>query len=71
MLILEHADDQRLQWRPDGTVAVRIGEIIPTGPLPKQTFEGRRKRFRAALDRMIANTGGQTVRPNLYKPPQR
>ena len=69
-LILEHIDDPRLRWRPDGTVVVKIGEIIPAACLPKQTVEGRRKRFRAALDRMIANTGGQTVRPNLYRPPQ-
>jgi hypothetical protein len=68
-LILEHADDKRLRWRPDGTVAVKIGEIIPAGPLPKQTLTGRRKRFRAALERMIAETGGQTIRQNVYKPP--
>jgi hypothetical protein len=69
-LILEHAEDHRLQWRPDGTVAIKIGEIVPSANAPKQTVAGRRRRFRNELDRTIANAGGERVRANVYRPPQ-
>jgi hypothetical protein len=67
-LILDHVEDERLKWNRDGTVRVQIGEIIPEGK--KETTIGRRKRFRAAVEELLANKGWLKVRPNVYAPPK-
>jgi hypothetical protein len=69
-LILEHSSDDRLKWRPDGTVSVQIGKVIPADALPKRTLDGRRKRFRDELERKIADAGGRKIEPNHYVPPK-
>jgi hypothetical protein len=65
-IMLDHGEDERLKWNDDGTIRVQIGKIIPSNG-PKQTFEGRRKRFRASLEQLVRNAGGEVVRPNLYR----
>jgi hypothetical protein len=53
-LILAGAEDDRLKWSVDRSVAtVRIGKVIPAESAARQTVTGRRRRFRAALDREL------------------
>lgn len=71
-LVLSRARDPRLTINADGTVDVNIGELIPDVG-PKQTVQGRRKRFRLALCAMLAGhswtpiRGGRTWR---FAPPK-
>lgn len=67
-LILDHVEDERLKWNRDGTVRVQIGEIIPEGK--KETTIGRRKRFRIAVEELLANKAWYKVRQNVYAPPK-
>lgn len=68
-LILERRLDERVQWNSDGSVRLCIGMIIPDSG-PKQTVEGRRRRFRKALDNELAGSGWRPVRPNVYQAPR-
>jgi hypothetical protein len=68
-LMLDHAMDERLRWHPDGTVRVEIGKILPANTVYKQTLQDRRKRFRHALEELVRNAGGATVRANVYRLP--
>jgi hypothetical protein len=64
------ADDPFLKWSADRTrVTVMIGRVIPA-TRPRQTFEGRRKRFRAALREAMEGSGWNEVAgtsPNTYE----
>lgn len=62
--ILGGVDDNRLERWPDGTVRLRISEIIPE--TNAQTTAGRRKRLRAALRDLLASHGWEEVRPNFF-----
>ena len=53
--ILQGRDEPYLRWRPDGQVRVVAKRLIPTGP--KQTVEGRSKRFTAALKERMESAG--------------
>ncbi len=55
-LILNNTVDQQLKWINDRTVLVLIGKIIPDSG-PKETVQGRRKRFREALQALLKNNG--------------
>jgi hypothetical protein len=68
-LIMEHKVDDRLKWKDDGTVRVQIGKIIPEGSAIKPTVAGRRRRFRQAVDDLLASAGWQCVNWNVYRPP--
>ena len=70
-LIDQRSEDPRLNWRPNGTVAVNIGIVIPDAGSPRQTLTARRKRFRAALDQGIVDAGGDILGTNRYQPPPR
>jgi hypothetical protein len=67
-LIVERREDERLKWNKDGSVRILIGEIQPLGAAAKQTQEGRRKRFRNAVERLLVNKGWLKVRANVYIP---
>ena len=66
-LISDRKEDDRLKWRADGSVKVSIGRLIPDFG-HKQTVQGRRKRFRQALEKRLEPTGWYTVSPNVYAP---
>ena len=68
-LLFNHQDDDCLKWHKNGSVTVRIGVIIPDGSAARQTIEGRRKRFRAALNEILTTAGWEVIQPNLYRPP--
>lgn len=65
-LIVNRQDDNRLKWKPDGSVRVLIGNILPSGSAVNQTLQGRRKRFRTELERLLTNHGWNRVRANVY-----
>jgi hypothetical protein len=68
-LILDYQEDERFKRNQDGSVLIKIGEIIPAGSAFKQTIEGRRRRFREKLNELLSNAGWQKVRTNVYSPP--
>ena len=68
-LIISRRHDDRLKWNEDGTVTVHIGRILPESSAVPQTLTARRKRFRRALEDLVAAAGWGTVRPNVYSPP--
>jgi hypothetical protein len=65
-LIVDRQQDSRLKWNSDGSVRVLIGKILPSDSAENQTLQGRRKRFRTELERLLANQGWHEVRPNVY-----
>ncbi len=69
-LILNHSEEDRLKWCDDGSVRVRIGKIIPGDGVPRQTLEGRRKRFREEVDKRLGDAGWDRLGPNHYRPAQ-
>ena len=68
-LIIAHKEDERLKWNQDGSVRVRIGEILPEGSAVNQTLTSRRRRFRDTVEELLNEAGWQRVRPNVYTPP--
>jgi hypothetical protein len=68
-LIIDHQEDERLKWYPDGAVRVHIGKIIPADSAVPRTLEGRRRRFRKAVEELLGEAGWHTIRPNKYGPP--
>lgn len=68
-LIINHQNDERLKWNVDGSVRVLIGEIPLLDSEFAQTREGRRKRFRIELEKILGSAGWRTIRANVYAPP--
>ena len=66
-LIIEGCCTQELRWNKDGTVSVQIGKLLPTGSATPQTLEGRRRRFREALEKMMDRENWQCVRANVFR----
>ena len=64
-LIINHKEDERLKWNDDGTVRILIGEIFPSGSAVNQTLQGRRKRFKQALDNHLNEAGWQKIKVNV------
>lgn len=58
-LITRGSKDKRLQWSALGRVRVLTGRIISAGSVPKQTLEGRRRRFLKAMEERLAPHGWQ------------
>ena len=56
--------DSRLRVAKDGSVSLKIGEIIPA--TNKQTTAGRRSRFRKALRALLEPNGWKEKRANCY-----
>ena len=54
--ILKSEEDPRLKWQGLSRVTVSIGQAIPADA-PKQTVNGRRKRFRKELERILEPHG--------------
>lgn len=67
-LIIKQKPDKRLKWNNDGTVRVLIGEIFPAGSAIAQTLQGRRKRFKLALEKHLNDAGWEKVGVNVYGP---
>jgi hypothetical protein len=68
--ITEFQENDSLKRYDNGSVQVLMGKVIPEAGSPKQTINGRRKRFRKALDKMLSDAGWIVVRANVYKPPK-
>ncbi len=58
--------DSRLTWRPDGSVRVRIGMILPVGSALRETLAGRRRRFRKSVEAELSEAGWQVLGWNVY-----
>lgn len=67
-LIFNREEDERLKWYGDGTVRIKIGEILPDWSAVSQTLIARRRRFRDALTEVLSDSGWDEVRANLYRP---
>ena len=67
-LIRNHRVNEKLKWHNDGSVFVKIGQVIPNTGGPKQTLEGRRGRFRKLLKENLGPYGWRQVRPNCFIP---
>ena len=58
-LIISGCQDERLQWSGTARLRILTGRILSAGLIPKQTLEGRRKRFLKALEERLAPHGWQ------------
>jgi len=69
-LILNDRPDDRIKWYEDGKIKIQIGKIeeLTEGSAVRQTLQGRRKRFRTAMDQFMIENGWQKIKPNLYQP---
>jgi hypothetical protein len=56
-LILTAQQDPRLDRKPDGSVHVILGRIIPGDSGYRWTVEGRQKRFKRSLDELLGQKG--------------
>ena len=65
-LISQRQTDPRLKWYSDGHVLVYIGRVLPEIGSPKQTREGRRRRFRRSLDSILLANGWKKRNVNTY-----
>lgn len=57
--------DARLGLGDNGTVNLKMGEIVPA--TNRQTTAARRKRLRAHLNSLLAPYGWKELRPNVYQ----
>jgi hypothetical protein len=69
-LILRRQVDDRLKWSPNGQVRVLVGAVLPEDGSFKKTREGRRRRFRRALEAILASNGWKKCDRNTYCPPE-
>ena len=67
-LIRNHRVNDKLKWDTDGSVLVKISQVIPNTGGPKQTLEGRRGRFRKLLKENLGPYGWRQVGPNRFMP---
>jgi len=63
--ILGHKEHPNINWRKDGSV--RVVSIGLLGSGPKQTMEGRRKRFREALSLLLEPHGWKAGGRGIYQ----
>ncbi len=65
--IIAGSSDQRLKWQGGDTVRVLMAKkVFPYNSGYIQTVTGRRKRLRAALERMLAGSGWRGIRGDVY-----
>lgn len=62
--IINSKDDARISIGKDGTIKLKIANIIPA--TNAQTTSSRRSRFRKYLNEMIAPHGWKELRANIY-----
>lgn len=67
-IIVNHIEDERIKWYPDGSVRIYIGKLIPAKDTYKQTLIERRKRFKERLQQKLNESGWELVANNYYKP---
>ena len=65
-LVSDGSSDNRLNWYTEGRVRVRVSKIIPKDDTPQQTLVGRRKRFRAALVKVLQGKGWERIKRDVY-----
>ena len=63
--ILDGQEDPRLHWKNEAKVRVLIGKFIPDDA-PKQTVDGRRKRFWEALKNELAHSDWDGPRAQYF-----
>lgn len=66
-LIMQGSEDPRVKHLPDGRTRILMKHIIPTEG-PKETQEGRRKRFNKSLLEYLEEAGWNKVGPATYQP---
>ena len=66
-MIIGVSQDRRLRWSKNGHVRVLTGTIFPIYSAPKQTVEGRRRRFLRALEKLLIDQGWQCRGSWWYK----
>jgi hypothetical protein len=55
--------DQRLKWQGGETVRVLMAKVFPYDSGYMQTVTGRRKRLRAVLEPLLAESGWREIHP--------
>lgn len=65
-LVKKRVDDERLNWKKDGSVKINVGKIIPN-TCSAQTLAGRRKRFRKQLIEKMETLGWYECSVHLYR----
>lgn len=65
-LVVARKRDRRLEWKADGSVQVRIGQVIPITSGASRTVERRRFTFRQSLDLLLAQVGWRKLSENRY-----
>jgi hypothetical protein len=58
--------DQRLKWQSGETVRILMAKILPYDSGYMQTVNGRRKRLREVLERLLSEKGWQEIRRDVY-----
>ncbi len=66
-LILNHQEDPRLKWKIDGTVRIKIGDIISVDC--HANLNGRQHHFKKKVDEILLPLGWQKLSYNHYAPP--
>jgi len=66
-LILNHQEDPRLKWKKDGSVRIKIGDVISIDCHANLT--GRRYHFKKTVDEILLPLGWQKLSFNHYAPP--
>lgn len=66
-LILNHQEDPRLKWKKDGSVRIKIGDVISIDCHANLT--GRRYHFKKKVDEILLPLGWQKLSFNHYAPP--
>jgi hypothetical protein len=65
LIISGNTKNEKLEWKSDKKVKVRIAEIIPE--TVKETTTARRKRFRRALEEKLTPNGWKMTTYNVYE----
>lgn len=70
-LIHGHHEDERLKWRNDGSVLVKISMIagLEEWSACRQTLTERRRRFRGTVEQLLQQAGWRMLSMNRYAPP--
>ena len=67
--IVHQTADERLEWTSDGDVKIIINKIDELNTEFQQTRADRRKRFREALDKGLAEAGWEKIGHYRFRPP--
>ncbi|BFN37822.1 hypothetical protein [Fidelibacter multiformis] len=65
-IIINRKEDPRIEWKKDGSVRIKLGEIITSDRQFNRTVQDRRKRFKAELNRLLEEQGWHMLKPNHY-----